>query len=583
MLIKCRLLYIEAMKQQKHLGLLISFSAACVSVFFNTQFIDVIQLPKFLILIAGTSLILILALRNPLVDFSNINIRFVRYFVGAFLSLQLISAVINKQNWYEILVGTWGRYNGLITSCALSILLFTAATNKINSLVSTLIQSLTFLGIFFTLYGLLELKGVNFVNQVTQDPFIKLTFGNSNFASIMLVLTSIATLSSILQKKGRLFLLPAIFLQIFLVYKTYALQGWILLALCLTILTGIWLSKNEFVFLRQNSKILLLSLGVFVISLFVLMSKFYSSISFSSLINRIHIWQATIPMLKENLFFGVGQDAFGLWFPKYRSASPLLTDIQTEYYDNAHNIFLNYLANSGIFVFILFLFFTIFVGYHSVLILKYQRHNLDLVSLVCIWFALQAQSLISVDNIALNVWTWIISGVIISASVSYNDNHSAVVKSHKSRFRFNTYKPYRYFLVLPLLFSFLYISPTINLEHKIKFLTSGGGKNLAVTDYNLQVNDIYQKALTARYPEVRNYASVLLYKANRQKEAIDLTLRTTEMFPRSILAFQLLAQMYEKQENVMPAIRAWENALNLDPANKEFERNLLKLKLNSIP
>ena len=217
------------------------------------------------------------------------------------------------------------------------------------------------------------------------------------------------------------------------------------------------------------------------------------------------------------------------------------------------------------------------------MILKYQRHNLDLVSLVCIWFALQAQSLISVDNIALNVWTWIISGAIISASVSYNDNHSAVVKSHKSRFRFNTYKPYRYFLVLPLLFSFLYISPTINLEHKIKFLTSGGGKNLAVTDYNLQVNNIYQKALTARYPEVRNYASVLLYKANRQKEALDLTLRTTEMFPRSILAFQLLAQMYEKQENVMPAIRAWENALNLDPANKEFERNLLKLKLNSIP
>ena len=571
------------MKQQKHLGLLISFTAVCVSVFFNTQFIDVIQLPKFLVLITGTSLILILALRNPLVNFSNISIRLVRYFVGAFLSLQLIGAVINKQNWYEILVGTWGRYNGLITSCALSILLFTAASNKIGSFVSTLIQSLTFLGVFFTLYGLLELKGVNFVNQVTQDPFIKLTFGNSNFASIMLVLTSIATLSSLLQKKGRLFLLPALFLQIFLIYKTYALQGWILLALCFTILLGIWFSKNNFVFLRQNSKILFLSSGVFIISLLVLLSKFYSNISFSSLMNRIHIWQATIPMLKENLFFGVGQDAFGLWFPKYRSASPLLIDIQTEYYDNAHNIFLNYLANSGIFVFVLFLFFTIFVGYHSVLILKNQSQNLDLVSLVCIWFALQAQSLISVDNIALNVWNWIISGAIISASVTYSEDKNVLVKSKELSRRLNTIKIYRSFLVVPFLFSFLYISPTINLEHKIKFLTSGGGKNLAVTDFNSQVNGIYQKALTARYPEVRNYVSVLLFKANREKEALDLTRRTTEKFPRSILAFELLAQMYEKQENVMLAISAWEKALNLDPANTEFERNLLKLKLNSIP
>jgi tetratricopeptide (TPR) repeat protein len=299
--------------------------------------------------------------------------------------------------------------------------------------------------------------------------------------------------------------------------------------------------------------------------------------------NRIHIWQATIPMLKENLFFGVGQDAFGLWFPKYRSASPLLIDIQTEYYDNAHNIFLNYLANSGIFVFVLFLFFTIFVGYHSVLILKNQSQNLDLVSLVCIWFALQAQSLISVDNIALNVWNWIISGAIISASVTYSEDKNVLVKSKELSRRLNTIKIYRSFLVVPFLFSFLYISPTINLEHKIKFLTSGGGKNLAVTDFNSQVNGIYQKALTARYPEVRNYVSVLLFKANREKEALDLTRRTTEKFPRSILAFELLAQMYEKQENVMLAISAWEKALNLDPANTEFERNLLKLKLNSIP
>jgi Tfp pilus assembly protein PilF len=62
---------------------------------------------------------------------------------------------------------------------------------------------------------------------------------------------------------------------------------------------------------------------------------------------------------------------------------------------------------------------------------------------------------------------------------------------------------------------------------------------------------------------------------------VQYTLSLHDALP--IFAFELLAQMYEKQENVMLAISAWEKALNLDPVNTEFERNLLKLKLNSIP
>ena len=69
----------------------------------------------------------------------------------------------------------------------------------------------------------------------------------------------------------------------------------------------------------------------------------------SSIEARYYYWQAAIRMFSSNWLSGVGLDSFGDYYPEFRTKEAVLWNSQPT--NSAHNIFLDYAANGGIFWF----------------------------------------------------------------------------------------------------------------------------------------------------------------------------------------------------------------------------------------
>ena len=84
--------------------------------------------------------------------------------------------------------------------------------------------------------------------------------------------------------------------------------------------------------------------------------------SFGSAKERITMWKATLSMIKENPFVGVGPNNWGIAFPKYSKYE--LRDVSTGHYtqfQRPHNDYLQIMAENGIFSFLLLALISIWI------------------------------------------------------------------------------------------------------------------------------------------------------------------------------------------------------------------------------
>ena len=132
----------------------------------------------------------------------------------------------------------------------------------------------------------------------------------------------------------------------------------------------------------------------------------------SSLEARFYYWQAAVRAFKDNVIFGVGLDAFGDYYGRYRTAEAVAWNTQPT--NAAHNVFLDYAANGGVFFLVLNLVLVAWVlkSFYCVVI-RGKDYNVEFIALFSGWVAFQAQSLISINQIGLAVWNWVISGLLI--------------------------------------------------------------------------------------------------------------------------------------------------------------------------
>jgi hypothetical protein len=159
----------------------------------------------------------------------------------------------------------------------------------------------------------------------------------------------------------------------------------------------------------------------------------------SSLEARFYYWQAAIRAFKDNFLFGVGLDAFGDYYGRYRTAEAVAWNTQPT--NAAHNIYLDYAANGGIFFLVLNLILVGWVLKSFILVVIRDRNfNSEFIALFSGWVAFQAQSLISINQIGLAVWNWVISGLLIGyasnskvaeAKTAFHKKSSKKLRAHK--------------------------------------------------------------------------------------------------------------------------------------------------------
>jgi len=316
------------------------------------------------------------------------------------------------------LIGETQRRNGLLSYLAL-VIIFLFTTRYINYLQAhKILKCLITLGALLTIYGVAQINGRDFVSWNNPYNSMIATLGNPNFASSFLALTFLVSTFSLFVKG-----LPKIFkvcsaaslpFALYAIIQSQSRQGLVVIGVGLLIyLNTLALSLKS----RYRLYLLFVSLTVFGISLLGMLQKGpLSPILYKDSVSvRGFYWRAGINMFQEFPLTGVGLDRYGSYFKQVRDVEYPLRygfDLTSS---NAHNTFIQHFATGGMFVGLSYLTLIIMVLVLGIKLIRLSSKDENRVNLALIstWVAFQAQSLISIDNIGIAIWGWLLSGSIV--------------------------------------------------------------------------------------------------------------------------------------------------------------------------
>ena len=223
----------------------------------------------------------------------------------------------------------------------------------------------------------------------------------------------------------RIALATLIMASIVIIYETKSLQGYLNLAAGIIVTGILWLFMSK----KKTIAILASGLagagGALVFLGLINMGPLAESLYKSSLAARGYYWRAGIKMLLDHPFFGVGMDGFGEWYRRSRNLEDTLVNpgINT---DAAHNVFLDIASNGG---FPLILIYVAILGLVILSVIRVVRRNSGFnpyfVALVAAWVAYQSQSFISINQIGLAIWGWVLSGLVIGFEINTRTDNAS--------------------------------------------------------------------------------------------------------------------------------------------------------------
>lgn len=382
--------------------------------------LDPINIPKMTLLVLSASFILGVLFSNARESFfsrSNILIVISIFFIIQ-LAIVVIFApgVINQQ-----IYGTFGRNTGFLTYLSLLVFTFGAFFASSYGLILRFMYTLIGTGLIAGGYGLLQTIGLDPIGW--NNPFNPIVgfLGNPNFASSFLGICSVAIVGYLFQGKTiklKIIVVALIYLVLLLVLiiRSNSQQG--------IIVFGIGFSVVTFLYLLGTPKLV----KTYVIIPFLVFLTIISSLVGLAMLNqgplaqyiyklsvrqRGFYWDAALEMMNSHPLTGVGLDSYGDWYFGVRSdAAALYTP--TTMSDDAHNVFLNFGANGGYPLLILYLLLHLYTVVSILKFVRWNRHfNWSYSALVGCWIAFTAQSIISLNQIGLSVWGWIMMGLIL--------------------------------------------------------------------------------------------------------------------------------------------------------------------------
>jgi O-antigen ligase len=458
--------------------------------------------------------------------------------------------------------------------------------------------ALSCVGAFEAIYMLIQKIGLDPAPwSFVYDNTMIGTLGNPDFASAFVALSTPATgyliYSHVKDKKK-----AAIFLGVFLTQITALLvskvyQGPMALAIAgfVACASLVWFTKKGLPYrVAVVSSVLLSGL---VATLGVLgqgpLSSIFAKQSFQI---RIHAyWETAAEMGLRHLFFGVGPDQFADKFNRFYSLEnrqvfgPLVTD-------NAHNYFLQFFAEIGIFGALFFLLLSLTTFTKAFRDLSHSTTNdlalkVAVISTLTVYFA---QALISIEHIAINIWFWILLGLLSGKTISVEGieelpkhlDKNQKVKS-KNRITKNEISSFNQIIAIATGIFLLTISSLMyNLDNKVwkieQSFKSQQGSDLTQEDLSSLTS------ATQRWPfdaQLTTRASSLLLTFG-QDTGLETLKSAIRMSPESSPALALLASYNEQKVNRGFGIEAREKLLILQPHDEanyvELIRDYLFIK-----
>jgi O-antigen ligase len=354
--------------------------------------------------------------------------------ISGFMAWQFVVLVVSGGEKLQQLFGTNGRNTGLITYLAFSILFIVAMAASNAVFLNRFLFASLFVGLASLGYGVIQAVGADPFDWVNPYSPVFGFLGNPNFQSSLLgilgsvVFTQLLSSAVKLQIKGAY--LVYLLVTLFVIKETDSQQGYLVLLIGSAVSLG--------VFINQRSKALGYSyLGLALIGFIAVLVGTLNKGPLASLLYKDSVtyrgdyWRAGWKMTLDNPIFGVGLDSYGDWYRRSRTIEATLRRGPEVTSNAAHNVFLDISSYGGFPLVLIYIALMVLVAISAIKVIKRsQGFNAGFVGLVAGWAAFQAQSIISINQIGLALWGWVLSGLIIGYEI--NTRRSDVVVEKKT-------------------------------------------------------------------------------------------------------------------------------------------------------
>jgi hypothetical protein len=339
--------------------------------------------------------------------------------VTLFISSMILAFISSESPITQNLYGSYGRNNGLFTYLFLSSIFVSVLVLRSSTNFELLIKSLLFSGVINIIYCLWVIMFGDFVGWSNPYGNILGTLGNPNFIGSFLGIFFTSYLAFALSKSSsrimKYSLVAVLPITAFEIYDSQAIQGRVVAVLGVGIL-GFLIIRSRF---GNGATFAYLCLG-FIAGLFALLGALQigpltNYIYKTSVSLRGQYWLAGWNTGESHPITGVGMDSFGDWYRRSRDIHALELPGVNTVVNAAHNVPLDMFAFGGWPLLLTYILIMGFAALASVrLIIRKKTYDPILAVLVTAWVGYQVQSIISINQIGLAVWGWLLSGALIA-------------------------------------------------------------------------------------------------------------------------------------------------------------------------
>ena len=352
-----------------------------------------------------------------------------------FLLWIVLASINSNMGIAETLFGVTGRNTGVLTYLSLLFLMLFAVFTKNNTSIPNLILAMLFCGLISALYGLIQSFGLDPFEWINPYSPVFGFFGNPNFQASFMGTSATAALSYCLQKSKwnlwRITWLAYIPLSLYVVYLSKSQQGYLVFAAGASVVIYIWIKSFDKLSKLKPIYLFICFIGITAVLLDILQKSPWQPVLYKpSITFRGDFWRTGWNITQANPIFGVGLDGYRDSYRLYRDQIAAERN-PSAMVDSAHNVFLDISSGGGFPLLVIYcgLIFLVLISIFRV-VRREKEFNYSFAGTAGAWVAYLAQSVISINQIGLAIWGWVLSGVIIGYEIkTRNFAPSAVVRT----------------------------------------------------------------------------------------------------------------------------------------------------------
>ena len=368
--------------------------------------------------------------------------------VAFFLAASLNSIFNSEAPLTQNLYGVFGRQTGIIAYFVLIISMLGAMLLRTKKSFELLVWALLISGAVNIVYCAWVIVFGDFIGWNNPYGNILGLFGNPNFIGAFLGMfmtgATAFAFSSHFSWKYRIAFIMLGAVALYEIKNSHAVQG--------LVVTGAGLAMIGFYLVRAKTKGWVLTggylVGIAVVGAFALAGALQkgplASIIYKTSVSlRGQYWAAGVRMGTDHPLTGVGMDSYGDWYRRTRSEYAATVLPGPKVITNAaHNVVIDIFAYGG-FPLLLSYLAILAIGIWAILRVTFRQRSYDgtFVALATTWLAYQLQSIISINQVGLAIWGWVLVGALVAYEYSTRPQAEVAEKAKVAKQRDLIFSP----------------------------------------------------------------------------------------------------------------------------------------------